>query len=120
MPFKDFMNKVRYWDHTFAKWMLRHVYLMFFQIVLLVVFFFWLFNLVPVVQMSAQPPHSHIEQILTTQSINTTIIVFLLILNSFWLLYIFSSMQRLGNLLRDLGYQLGRFKPSRDKEPRRP
>ncbi len=111
MSWTDVMNKIRYWDHTFARWMLRHVYYMFFQLVLLVVFLFWLFNVFSVIEVTSQTEHgSTLEKILRTQSINTTVIVFLLFLNSFWLLYIFSSIQRIGNLLRDLNFQLSRSK----------
>ena len=117
MSFANVMNKIRYWDNTIARWMMRHVYYMFFQLVLLVIFLFWLFNVVSVVDVASKTEQgSYLEKVLRTQSINTTIIVFLLFLNSFWLLYIFSSIQRIGNLLKDLNFNLSRFRtPPRNK-----
>ena len=117
MSFAAFMNKLRYWDNTVARWMLRHVYYMFFQVVLLIIFSFWLLNVFSVVEITSHPNQDFtVEHILKTQSINTTIIVFLLFLNSFWLLYIFSGIQRIGNLLKDLNFNLSRLRmPPRNK-----
>ena len=110
MSFQDFMNKVRHWDNTIAKWMMRHVYFMFFQFILLVIFLFWFVNMFKVLELSLlSTQNSVLEKILATQSINITIIVLLLILNSFWLLYIFNGIQRIGNLLKDLTYLINRI-----------
>ena len=120
MSFTDMMNQLRHWDNTLARWMLRHVYYMFFQMVLFVLFFFWLFHVLPVMTAIETAPQveqsSHLEKIFKAQSINTTVITFLLFLNSFWLLYIFSSIQRIGGLLKDLNFTLSRFsRPQREK-----
>jgi len=45
-----------------------------------------------------------------TQSINTTIIVLLLLLNSFWMLYIFNGIQRLTSILKDVSYNITRLR----------
>ena len=38
MSFNDFMNKVRQWDNRTAQWMIRHFYILFFEIILVVLF----------------------------------------------------------------------------------
>ena len=115
MPFKDFMNKVRHWDNLTAKWLIRHFYFTFFQIVLVVVFVFWFANLFNIIDTSVAVSKTNIqERMLMAFSINTTIIVFLLLLNSFWLLFMFNTMQRLTTILKDIGYNLTRRPPTKD------
>jgi len=115
MAYKDFMSKVRYLDNLAAKWLMRHFYFIFFQIVLLVIFLFWFVNMFNVINTSFQIPQSStLERAIMTQSINVTIIVLLLLLNSFWMLYIFNGIQRLVNLLKDLNYNINRMR-TRDK-----
>jgi len=116
MLFKDLMNKIRYWDNLTAKWLMRHFYFMFFQIVLFVIFLFWFVNLFKVIDTHIDVPQTDlVERILMTQSTNTTIIVFLLLLNSFWMLYIFNGIQRVSALLKEMNYNLIRFR-SRNKD----
>lgn len=122
MALNDFVHKLRHWDNAIARWMLRHVYYMFFQMVLLVIFFFWLFNMFNVIELNFEtsPESSTIDRLLSSQSINITILVFLLFLNSFWLLYIFSGMQRIVNLLKDLNFHMSRMRSfRRDKPPQK-
>jgi len=98
-------------DNLTAKWLMRHFYFLFFQVVLVVIFFFWLFNTIRVIDTSFQVSKSAVlERILMTQSVNTSIIVILLLLNSFWLLFIFNSIQRLSNLLKDISYNINRLR----------
>jgi len=52
------------------------------------------------------------EKILLAQTINSSIIVLLIILNSFWMLYVFNSILRIRSLLRELNFNLTR-KPNR-------
>ncbi len=108
MAYKDFMQKVRHWDNLTAKWFLRHFYFMFFQIVLIVVFIFWFINLFSLIDSIFHAGRNNLEQILLNQSVNTTILVFLLLLNSFWLLFIFNGMQRVTTLLKDISYYTSR------------
>ena len=111
MGFNDFMNKVRYYDNMVARWLMRHFYFMFFQVILAIVFAMWFGNLLKVIDLAHyQADQSLVEQILMTQSINTTIVVILLILNSFWMLYIFNGMQRLSNLLKEVSYNINRLR----------
>lgn len=103
------MNKIRYWDTLAAKWMMRHFYFMFFQGVLLIVFLFWFTNMFRVIDTTVDSQTlNRLEQIMVSQSVNMTIICLILILNSFWLLYIFNSMQRSFTTLKDISYELSR------------
>ena len=112
MPYKDFITKIRYWDNLTAKWLMRHFYFTFFQIILMVIFFVWFMNMFNVIDSSYELPENGtpIQHILAAQSVNMTIVVLLLILNSFWTLFIFGAIQRIGNLLRDVTYHLSRLR----------
>jgi len=111
MAYKDVMSKIRYLDHLAAKWLMRHFYFMFFQMVLFVIFLFWFVNMFNVIDTSYQiSKSSALERAVMTQSINVTITVLLLLLNSFWMLYIFNGIQRLANLLKDINYNINRLR----------
>ncbi len=111
MGLNDLMNKIRYWDNLTAKWLMRHFYFMFFQIVLFVIFLFWFVNMFNVIDTNYQISEaSALERAVMTQSINTTIIVLLLLLNSFWMLYIFNGIQRLTSILKDVSYNITRLR----------
>lgn len=111
MAYKDFMNKVHYWDNIAAKWIMRHFYFMFFQITLVVAFFLWFINTLQLIDISSQVDKTQImERLLLIQAQNADIIVFLLILNSFWLLFIFSFLQRIRVLLKDMNYNLNKMR----------
>jgi len=110
MAFKDFMTKIRYWDNLTAKWLMRHFYFMFFQIVLFIIFLFWFVNMFNVIDVSTQASRpSTLERAAMTQSVNSTIMGLLLLLNSFWMLYIFNGIQRMMNLLKDINYNIHRL-----------
>ena len=105
------MDKIRYWDNLTAKWIMRHFYFMFFQAVLLIIFLFWFVNMFKVIDAPFQAnPSNILERLLVTQSVNTTIIVLLLLLNSFWILYIFNGIQRLRVLLKDISYNINKLR----------
>ena len=111
MAYKNLMTKIRYWDNLTAKWLMRHFYFMFFQIVLFVIFLFWFVNMFNVIDTNYQVTETSVlERAVMTQSINTTIIVLLLLLNSFWMLYIFNGIQRLTNILKDVSYNITRLR----------
>jgi len=123
MAFKDFMNRVRYLDNLTAKWLMRHFYFLFFQIVLVIIFLFWFVNLLGIIDVSFHLNKSNIseDRLLMTQSINMSILTILLLLNSFWMLYIFNVIQRLNNLLKDISYNITklRMRASGSHHPRR-
>jgi len=104
MSYSDFMNKVRYWDNRTAKWFMRHFYFMFFQIVLVGIFFVWFMNVFSVIDISQAAGNDIITRMLKSVSVNISILVLLLLLNSFWLLFMFNSMQRLATILRDISF----------------
>ena len=111
MSFNDFMAKVRYWDNLAARWIMRHFYIMFFQIVLVVVFFLWFVNTIPVIDITTQVSKVNLaERALATISVNSTLLVFLLLLNSFWLLFTFNSIIRIKTILRDLSYNISKLR----------
>jgi hypothetical protein len=116
MSYADFMNKVRRLDHYVARWMMRHFYLLFFQMVLVAIFIFWFVNVFVVIDTSTHAPQSSLtDRILANHSVHLSIIVFLMLLNSFWVLFMFSSLQRLVGLIKDLNYNINRMRP-RDRQ----
>lgn len=116
MAFQDFMNKVRYWDNMISRWMMRHFYFMFFQFVLLIIFLFWFVNMFRVIDIADHVPTGDFaSRILAVQSINVTLLVILVLLNSFWLLYTFNAIQRMHLVLKDISFNTSRFnKPPRN------
>jgi hypothetical protein len=115
MAYNKFLNKVRYWDNMVANWITRHFYTLFFQIILVIIFLVWFVNLFSVIDLSVQIPKANTtERILMSQSINSTILVFLLILNSFWILFIFNGIIRLRTLLRDINYNINRMRTEKN------
>ncbi len=112
MSYKSILTTIRYWDNMTAKWLMRHFYFMFFQIILVAIFLVWFTNMFNVIDPSYQVPQTGTatEHILAAQSVNMTIVVLLVLLNSFWMLFIFSGIQRIGNLLKDITYHLSRLR----------
>jgi hypothetical protein len=109
MSFEDFMSKVRHLDNMTAKWIMRHFYATFFQGVLLLIFLVWFVNMFKVIDAAYQTPRLDLtNRLMVGQSINLTLIVFLMLLNTFWLLYMFTNIQRITNILKDLTYHLSR------------
>ena len=91
--------------------MMRHFYIMFFQIILVTIIFFWFVNTISTIDLSQQSQHGTLaEKILVNMSSNMTILVFLVILNSFWLLFMFNGLIRLRSTIRDIHYSLSRMK----------
>ena len=105
------MSKIHYWDNLVARWLMRHFYFMFFQVVLFVIFLFWFVNMFKVIDDSFRVKGATLlDQISATQSVNLTIIVLLLLLNSFWMLYMFNAIQRLNNTLKDISFGISRMR----------
>ena len=115
MSFNDFMSKVRHLDNLTTRWIMRQFYL--FQIPLWIIFFVWLFNTISIIDTQGHISDTMIaERIQQTQSINVAILVLILLLNSFWMLYMFNALQGIRLLLKDINYNTGRLK-FRDKHP---
>ena len=107
MGFGDFMVKVRELDNRSAKWIMRHFYILFFEIFLVLIFLGLFINTLQVINISDKvSPADVSERLLLSQSVNGLIIVLLMLLNSFWMLYIFNSMIRFRSLLKEINFNL--------------
>ena len=114
MSWNNFISKIRQVDQKFARWMMRHFYTLFFQLVLVAIFCFFLINTYNGLDAAAHTdPKNNIEQLLAIQTQNSIIIVGLLILNSFWMLFMFNGINRLRWLLKDINYSILRQKHSK-------
>ncbi len=117
MGFNDFMNKVRQWDNRSAQWIVRHFYILFFEIILVVIFVATFMNALKIIDVGIDiQKGTLLERLLMTQSINTLLIVILLLFNSFWMLYIFGSLLRLRSLLKNIDFNLSRRSDQRHKD----
>ena len=109
MGFNNFMNKIRQWDNRSAQWIVRHFYILFFEIILVVIFIAAFINALKIIDIGIDVQRSTIlERLLMAQSVNTLLIVILLLFNSFWILYIFGSLLRLRSLLKNMDFNLSR------------
>ena len=109
MPFQEFMSKIRHWDNRCSRWMMRHFYILFFEFVLVAIFFAFFFSTLKAFDLSARISGDNVmQQIALQQLFNIRLIVILLLLNSFWMLYIFNGMSRLRSLLKEICFQLSK------------
>ena len=107
MGYNDFMNKVRQWDNRTSQWITRHFYIIFFEFILVAIFFGAFVNILKIIDINSDLNKTNVvERLLMTQSVNTMLIVILLLLNSFWMLYIFSSVLRMRSSLRNIDFNL--------------
>ena len=119
MGFNDFMNKIRQWDNRSAQFIIRHFYILFFEIILVIIFVATFINALKIIDVSIDVQKSNIlERLLMAQTTNTLLIVILLLFNSFWLLYIFNSLLRLRSILKNIDFNLSpRRNEPRNKNP---
>ena len=109
MNFNDFMNKIRQWDNRAAQWMVRHFYLLFFEAILVIIFIAVFINSLKIIDVSVDIHKDLLlERLLLTQSVNTLLIVILLLFNSFWILYIFNSILKLRGILKNIDFNLSK------------
>ena len=109
MSFTDFMNKVRQMDNRAAQWMVRHFYILFFEIILVAIFVGVFINALKIIDVGVDlHKGSLIERLMLAQSVNTLLIVILLLFNSFWILYIFSGILRLRGILKNIDFNLSK------------
>jgi len=114
MKLADLTNKLRYWDNRFAQFLTRHTYILFFEIILVIIFIFAFVNALKIIDLGFDAAHDDIlQQLLVTQSVNSLLIVILFLFNSFWMLYIFNQMGRLRGLLKNIDYNLGKRRNDR-------
>ncbi len=111
MASSPFMSKIRHLDNTIAKWLMRHFYFIFFQIILVAVFVYWFTTVFGVIDFNFRVPKSTLtEHLLTAQMTSLNMIVLLMIINSFWLLYMFNCIMRIMHTQRDMSYTLSRMR----------
>ena len=109
MSYNEFMNKVRQWDNRSAQWIVRHFYILFFEIILVVIFVATFVNSLKIIDVSIDiQKNTILERLLMAQTVNTLLIVILLLFNSFWILYIFSSLLKLRGVLKNIDFNLSR------------
>ena len=108
------MNRVRQLDNRSVQWINRHFYMLFFEVVLVILFVAFFVNALKTIDLSVDVSKSNvIERLLLNQSIYTLLIVILLLFNSFWTLYIFNSILRLRSILKNIEYGLTRRRSDR-------
>jgi magnesium-transporting ATPase (P-type) len=116
MAYRDFMNKVRYWDNILSRWLMRHIYFIFFEAILVVIFIVWFIKMFSIIDTTVQAQSGGlIERMMSLQTTNMAIITLLMLMNSFWMLYMFNSVQRLRAILKDMNYHIGKLRSNRGK-----
>jgi len=109
MAYNDMMNKIKQWDNRAAQWMGRHFYIILFEIILGIIFLFAFINALKILNTSFDVHKENVaDQLLFIQSINSTLIVMLLILIALGLLNIINSNARLRNVLKNIEFNLSK------------
>lgn len=118
LSFNEFTNKLRQWDNRSNQWFSKNFSILIFELVLAVIFFFFINTMMDVFTISAHVQRSDtIEQILLSQAGFMMLIVLLLIFNSFLMLYLFNNTLRIRGVLKNLDYTLTRRRnDNRDDE----
>ena len=111
MRFIDFMARVRYWDNRMAKWMIRHFYLLFFEIILVLAFVGLFVITIQAIDVHAEMNNTPSERLLFLETVIFILISLLLLFNSFWMLYIFNEMIRMRSTLKEISFNLTRRRP---------
>ncbi|MBF0387768.1 MAG: hypothetical protein HQL20_07935 [Candidatus Omnitrophica bacterium] len=109
MSFDNFMNKVRLWDNRSNQWFMRHFYVLFFEMILVaafVLFFVVSLNTINTAVDLEKP--SAIEKLLLNQNYLSLLMIFLMLLNSFWMLFMFSGMLKIRGVLKNMDFNLAR------------
>ena len=105
------MAKVRYWDNRAAKWMIRHFYLLFFEVFLVFIFVGLFVITIKIIDVSADIKGGIVERLLFWQTATTILITVLFLLNSFWMLYIFNEIIRTRSTLKEISFNLTKRRP---------
>lgn len=103
------MNNVRQWDSRSSQWFARHFYILFFELLLVGVFVFLFANIISVINITSDiDKHTTIERLLLAQNVSSLLILFLMILNSFLMLFLFSGFLRIRSILKNMDFNLSR------------
>ncbi|MBF0504715.1 MAG: hypothetical protein HQL14_06385 [Candidatus Omnitrophica bacterium] len=105
----NFMSRVKQWDNRAAQWMSRHFYIILFEAILAVIFIMAFINALRILDSSFDiHKDAVIDRLLLSQSINTTLIVMLLLLISLGVLNIINTNSRLRGTLKNIEFNLSR------------
>ena len=109
MATNDLMNKVRQWDYRAAQWMSRHFYIILFEIILVIIFVVAFINTLKILDASFDIHRNNVlERLFLTQSVNTTLIVVLLLLIALGVLNIINNNLRLRGTLKNIEFNLSK------------
>ena len=109
MAHNDLMYKIKQWDNRAAQWMGRHFYIILFEVILAIIFLLAFINALKILNVSFDVHKNSVtDQLLLTQSINTTMIVVLLLLISLGVLNIINSNSRLRGVLKNIEFNLSK------------
>lgn len=112
MSLNESISKVRQWHNNHARWMLKHFNILFFELILIIIFFVFLYNTSRTIDISHQTQQLSVtEELLLQQTTNGYLIIILMLLNSFWMLYIFNEVIRLRGILKDISFYQSHRKP---------
>jgi uncharacterized BrkB/YihY/UPF0761 family membrane protein len=108
------MNKLRQWDNRSNQWFIRHFYVLFFEIILVMVFVLFFVMTINTINISADIQKTSLtERLLLNQNYLTLAILFLILLNSFWMLFTFAGMLKIRNVLKNVDFNLSHRKTDR-------
>ncbi|NTV28467.1 MAG: hypothetical protein HGA80_00075 [Candidatus Omnitrophica bacterium] len=117
MASQNFMNKLRQWDSKANQWFFRHFYLLFFQVILVIAFVIFFVLTLNLINLAPDMDHkSALDRLLLTQNASTLLIAFLLILNSFWMLFMLTSLFRIRSVLKNVDFNLSRRRTDRKND----
>ena len=109
MASNDLMNRIRQWDNRAAQWMGRHFYIILFEIILVIIFILAFINALKILNTSFDVPKNDItDQLLLSQSFNSTLVVMLLILIALGVLNIINNNSRLRGALKNIEFNLSK------------
>ncbi len=109
MSYNDLMYKIKQWDNRAAQWMGRHFYIILFEVILAIIFILAFINALKIFNTSFDiHKESTTDQLLLSQSINSTLIVMLLILIALGVLNIINSNSRLRGVLKNIEFNLSK------------
>ncbi len=109
MANNDFLNKVKQWDNRAAQWMSRHFYIILFEAILVIIFFLAFIETLKIINTGFDVHRNNvIERLLLIQSVNSILIVVLLLLISLGVLNIINSNLRFRSILKNIEFNLSR------------
>jgi len=105
----DLFYKIKQWDNRAAQWMGRHFYIILFEVVLAIIFLLAFINALKILNTSFDVQKNSVtEQLLLVQSINSTLIVMLLLLIALGILNIINNNSRLRSVLKNIEFNLSK------------